>query len=167
MPMIKFSIHTVTMESEAFQKCGSESKEKQEPISKDAALRHMCEYCGYRTSIRGNLRIHRRRHTGEKPFCCTICNASFVAQYQLTTHKERHLDANQRRCRYMCQVCNVGFLSARSLYHHRSLHAAVKLYKCTMCDKSYAQAAGYAQHKRWHRQQNERVTAKSEPNVSN
>ncbi|XP_034479346.1 zinc finger protein 202-like [Drosophila innubila] len=135
------------MDSEAFQE-----------VEKDA-LRHMCEYCGYRTRIRGNLLVHKRRHTGEKPFCCNICNATFAAQYQLTTHKELHIDAHQRRSRHMCQDCNLGFLSARALYHHRPLHADVKKYKCTMCDKSYAQAAGYAQHKRWHRQHNERATS--------
>lgn len=122
-------------------------------------LRHMCEQCGYRTRILGNLKVHKRRHTGEKPFRCDICNASFVARYQLTTHFERHMDTDQRRNRYMCRECNVGFLSARALYHHKPLHAQVKQYKCGICEKSYAQAAGYAQHKRWHRQRNERGTA--------
>lgn len=118
----------------------------------------MCEYCGYRTRIRGNLRVHKRRHTGEKPFSCNICNATFAARYQLTTHNERHIDTKLRRKRHMCEDCNLGFLSSRALYHHRPLHEEVKKYKCTLCEKSYAQAAGYAQHKRWHRLQNERVT---------
>ncbi|KAH8275922.1 hypothetical protein KR044_013297, partial [Drosophila immigrans] len=118
-------------------------------------LRHLCEYCGYRTRIRGNLKVHERRHIGEKPFNCSVCNASFVARYQLTSHKERHLDVLQRRHRHICQLCNAGFLSARALYHHRPLHEATKKYCCVQCGKSYAQAAGFAQHKRWHRQQDQ------------
>ncbi|EDV92345.1 GH24098 [Drosophila grimshawi] len=147
-----------TLGEEVLAKQCSSTRRQEQPTSDDA-LRHMCEYCGYRTRIRCNLRVHTRRHTGEKPFLCDICNACFVARYQLTTHKERHLDDQQRRRLHMCKDCNVGFLSARALYHHRPLHAAVKKFQCTLCEKSYAQAAGYAQHKRWHRQRNQRATA--------
>ncbi|KAH8419813.1 hypothetical protein KR009_002868, partial [Drosophila setifemur] len=120
--------------------------------------RLMCEYCGYLTRIPWNLQIHRRRHTGEKPFSCDQCQASFAARYQLNTHLERHLDAGERRLRHICPDCNLGFSSSRALYHHRPLHEEGKRYKCQQCDKAFAQAAGFAQHKRWHRQRNQRVT---------
>ncbi|XP_070063613.1 zinc finger protein 32 [Drosophila virilis] len=175
MPTIKFSIHCVKMSDEALEIFKSSSNQKHSSMTakpleqqrhqtkniateKDV-LRHMCEHCGYRTRIRGNLKVHKRRHTGEKPFRCNVCDASFAARYQLTTHNERHMDAHQRRSRYMCKDCNVGFLSARALYHHKPLHAESKQYKCALCDKSFAQAAGYAQHKRWHRQRYGRATA--------
>ncbi|XP_017064364.1 zinc finger protein 660 [Drosophila eugracilis] len=120
--------------------------------------RLMCEYCGYRTGILWNLQVHQRRHTGEKPFICDTCQASFPASYQLKTHLERHLDAAQRRLRHICTDCQVGFSSSRALYHHRTLHEDRKRYKCSQCDKSFAQASGYAQHKRMHRQNNQRAT---------
>ncbi|BFG00881.1 zinc finger protein 32 [Drosophila madeirensis] len=139
----------------------AKTRDKNETERKSDILRHMCEYCGYRTRIRGNLMVHKRRHTGEKPFSCDTCQAKFAARYQLNTHRELHLDVKLRRSRHMCKDCNVGFLSARALYHHRPLHGPGKRFKCSQCDKSYAQAAGYAQHKRWHRQRNQRATAES------
>lgn len=142
----------------------AKSESEHNVTDEEDVLRHMCEYCGYRTRIRGNLRVHKRRHTGEKPFSCNICNATFAARYQLTTHCERHVDMHLRRNRHWCKDCNLGFLSSRALYHHRPLHAEVKKYKCNLCNKSYAQAAGFAQHKRWHRSRNEPVTVTNKPN---
>ncbi|XP_016990208.2 zinc finger protein 22 [Drosophila rhopaloa] len=128
------------------------------PTPSSEGQRLMCEFCGYRTGIHWNLQVHRRRHTGEKPFSCNTCHQSFPASYQLKTHLERHLDAGQRRLRHICADCNVGFSSSRALYHHRPLHEDGKRFKCSQCDKSFAQAAGYAQHKRMHRQRNQRAT---------
>ncbi|XP_016994672.2 gastrula zinc finger protein XlCGF44.2 [Drosophila takahashii] len=132
------------------------SAERPTPQLDDGRL--MCEFCGYRTGIPWNLQIHRRRHTGEKPFSCDTCHARFPASYQLKNHLERHLDAGQRRLRHICTDCNVGFSSSRALYHHRPLHEDLKRFRCSQCDKSFAQAAGYAQHKRMHRQRNQRAT---------
>ena len=39
--------------------------------------KHQCQYCPSRFLHRDKLRVHERTHTGEKPFSCIHCDASF------------------------------------------------------------------------------------------
>ncbi|XP_044735403.1 zinc finger protein 22-like [Chrysoperla carnea] len=41
-------------------------------------------------SVNGSLVVHKRVHSGEKPFLCDICNETFSLQSNLTRHKRIH-----------------------------------------------------------------------------
>lgn len=45
-----------------------------------------CPYCDKVISSRGGLTVHIRTHTGEKPYKCQCCPASFAQRSAFTTH---------------------------------------------------------------------------------
>ena len=40
-----------------------------------------CEICKNTFSVMNSLRIHRRKHSGEKPFECKICGKKFLPDH--------------------------------------------------------------------------------------
>ncbi|XP_047740473.1 zinc finger protein 536-like [Hyalella azteca] len=49
-----------------------------------------CSYCSYKTSVKTNLRVHERTHTGEKPYTCPHCDYRSCQASNLKSHLIRH-----------------------------------------------------------------------------
>ena len=47
---------------------------------------YQCADCGYRATKPSHIRIHRRSHTGEKPFKCVYCERAFTQNGQCKRH---------------------------------------------------------------------------------
>uniref|UniRef100_UPI00358ECCDB uncharacterized protein isoform X2 n=1 Tax=Myxine glutinosa TaxID=7769 RepID=UPI00358ECCDB len=60
------------------------------PVATGELKRHRCEECGLSFKRTQHLRDHRRRHTGERPFCCTHCGKAFAQYATLSRHRRRH-----------------------------------------------------------------------------
>lgn len=50
----------------------------------------MWEGCGRRFSRSDELSRHKRTHTGEKRFICSVCDRRFMRSDHLTKHVKRH-----------------------------------------------------------------------------
>lgn len=103
-----------------------------------------CEYCGKVFKNCSNLTVHRRSHTGEKPYRCSICAYACAQSSKLTRHMKTHGGTGRIGYNpvtpdrsptsggaYRCRFCDVPFGQLASLDRHIRL-----------CHHGTTQAAG-------------------------
>lgn len=65
------------------------------PQSAYGDTRWLCGDCGKHCQTKFALDLHRRTHTGEKPYGCDICDMRFNAKGNMKRHKLTHLSDQQ------------------------------------------------------------------------
>ncbi|MBN3274066.1 BC11A protein, partial [Polyodon spathula] len=76
-----------------------------------------CEFCGKRFKNSSNLTVHRRSHTGERPYHCTLCSYACAQSSKLTRHMKTHAPHGGKAA-FTCQVCHVPFSVYSTLEKH-------------------------------------------------
>lgn len=107
---------------------------------------HICPVCHSRFSRNSNLKVHMRRHVGEKPFACHHCPSKFSARGDLT----RHLVLHGGEKSFKCTKCSNTFYKKAHLDDHMLSHRTEKPCKCPVCGASYTKKNSLKFHMRRH-----------------
>uniref|UniRef100_A0A8C2XHA7 BCL11 transcription factor B n=1 Tax=Cyclopterus lumpus TaxID=8103 RepID=A0A8C2XHA7_CYCLU len=86
------------------------------PSSKDSRRSDTCEYCGKVFKNCSNLTVHRRSHTGERPYKCELCNYACAQSSKLTRHMKTHGQHGKEV--YRCDICQMPFSVYSTLEKH-------------------------------------------------
>ncbi|XP_008563642.1 PREDICTED: B-cell lymphoma/leukemia 11B-like [Galeopterus variegatus] len=73
-------------------------------------------YCGKVFKNCSNLTVHRRSHTGERPYKCELCNYACAQSSKLTRHMKTHGQIGKEV--YRCDICQMPFSVYSTLEKH-------------------------------------------------
>ncbi|KAG7298313.1 hypothetical protein JYU34_017912 [Plutella xylostella] len=70
-----------------------------------------CDFCEWQFKTKYELGRHRTKHTGERPFRCSVCPKTFVRRTALAVHLRTHED-------FKCGLCEARFTQKSLLHSH-------------------------------------------------
>lgn len=79
-----------------------------------------CPICRKVFSQKGNMKMHQRVHTGEKPFECPVCHKRFSQKGNMQTHRRIHSGVKP----FECVECKQQFRQKSKLIKHMRSHVA-------------------------------------------
>ena len=92
---------------------------------------YACDTCAYASSRCDKLVIHKRKHTGEKPYACDTCVYASSRYDKLVLHKRIHSSAKP----YVCNQCGLSCSRSENLQSHKArMHSVERPFKCDNCD---------------------------------
>jgi zinc finger/BTB domain-containing protein 38 len=50
---------------------------------------YKCQYCDQSFAVKGTMKDHEKRHTGEKNYHCEFCGKGFIQRAAIKAHRDR------------------------------------------------------------------------------
>ncbi|KAF5288591.1 hypothetical protein FQA39_LY15370 [Lamprigera yunnana] len=107
-------------DQEVTESLGDSDRSEMTNQSKDTLLFPCC-YCQKVLRTKKGLKIHQRRHTGEKLRSCHLCHAKFTRTHHLKRHIATHNKHNSGS-NHICVECGATFTNAMYLINHQKEH---------------------------------------------
>ena len=104
--------------------------------------RFKCDKCEKDYANKGSLGVHKRTHSGERPFQCEVCKKGFFRSDVLTEHIRTHTGDKP----FICFLCSQAFKTSGRRTQHMRTHTIEHSHKCLPCGIFFAQSGGLVTH---------------------
>ncbi|XP_069774690.1 telomere zinc finger-associated protein [Narcine bancroftii] len=119
------------------RKTSDPSNRKNDPIE--------CPTCHKKFLSKYYLKVHNRKHTGEKPFKCNKCGKCYFRKENLLQHEAKNC-MTRTGVIYTCPECNQTFKGRIELRNHLVSHTGEMPFKCPSCPQQFMQKKDMQSH---------------------